>query len=824
VLKLETDLEKGLFKRSFEGNEISKVVVMVDGFDEISPSYKDTVLNILQVLKQTSLEQLWVTTRPHLREELEDNMQQLSYTLQPFSVFEQVEFLKKFWLHSLNFQVSNQSLQIYAEALITKLAQSISDKDKEFTGIPLQTRMLAEAFEEKSETELTHKLDFLGLYRRFIDRKYDIYYREKLKTPEGNMAAEEQRRRDLKYIQSEHQVLAILALFTEEQITTLQIDHLSTFSDDELARIGIVHRNNDGKPQFIHRTFAEYFVAEIVIKQLTNKMKQQNVLLNIVLLQADYQVTRRFLNGMLENIRRSTLVLKEYGKKLDERWNEGEVHRTLKGVTTELHTAAVEDNANIVGILLDSLTSGKYSTATKKMLLAVDNSGRTAWHMATEENSVQALNIIWEWAKAVAPTLTRSLLLSQDIYSRNAWQNAAARGHVEVLEKLWNLAKELQLKPEELRVEVLLSKDASEQTIFHTAAERGNIEVLDKLWNWAKELSLKPEELTYEVLLSKDVSEQTIWHMATVRGDVEVLGKLWNWTEELQLKPEELRREVWLSRDKYKETAWHGAAAEGHVEVLEKLWNWAKELHIKPEELRDEVLLLKNVSEQTIWYMAAERGHFGVLEKLWSWAKELQLKPEDLKNEVLLLKDVSEQTIWHMAAQRGDVEVLEKLWNWAKELQLESGELRNDVFLSKDKYAKTAWHTAAAEGHVEVLEKLWNWAKELQLKPEQLRDEVLLLKDVSEQTIWHMAAQRGDVEVLEKLWNWAKELQLKPEELTNKVLLSKDKYKLTAWHRAATEGYVEVLEKLREWAIELQLKPEELTNEALSKDVSEQTI
>jgi len=58
VLKLESLLEKELFKKSFEGNEISKVVVMVDGFDEICRKYKETVLDMLQVLKQTSLEQL----------------------------------------------------------------------------------------------------------------------------------------------------------------------------------------------------------------------------------------------------------------------------------------------------------------------------------------------------------------------------------------------------------------------------------------------------------------------------------------------------------------------------------------------------------------------------------------------------------------------------------------------------------------------------------------------------------------------------------------------------------------------------------------------
>jgi hypothetical protein len=254
VLKLESHLEKELFKKSFEGNGINKVVVIVDGFDEISPQYKETVIDMLQVLKQTSLQQLWVTTRHHLREELEDTLQCLSYTLQPFSKLEQVEFLKKYWLQNSNPEDRNeQRLQIYATALIRKLAESISDKDREFTGIPLQTRMLAEALEEdfrsfcvleKSEPELPQKLDLLGLYRRFIDRKYDIYFKEKSKFQTSNIHAESIRESYSKNLQVEHQLLALVALFTEDQVKFLQSYDRTTFSDEELAIIGIAQRNN----------------------------------------------------------------------------------------------------------------------------------------------------------------------------------------------------------------------------------------------------------------------------------------------------------------------------------------------------------------------------------------------------------------------------------------------------------------------------------------------------------------------------------------------------------------------------------------------------
>jgi predicted NACHT family NTPase len=225
LLKPDTDLEKNLFQQRLEEG---KVVLMLDGFDEISPAYKETVIDLLKDLKQTSVEQLWVTTRPHLREALEDNLQQLSYTLQPFSEANQVEFLTTYWSQNLNLQEENQEeLEIYATALIKKLAQSISDKDKELTGVPLQTRMLAEAFEEelkkcyqsrRSKPDLPDTLNLLELYKRFIDRKYDIYQEEKTKTKVHNVAATEQRERDYENIRKGHQLLALQVLHIEKHV------------------------------------------------------------------------------------------------------------------------------------------------------------------------------------------------------------------------------------------------------------------------------------------------------------------------------------------------------------------------------------------------------------------------------------------------------------------------------------------------------------------------------------------------------------------------------------------------------------------------------
>jgi ankyrin repeat protein len=852
VLKLESHLEKELFRKSFEGNKTNKVVVMVDGFDEISPNYKETVLDILQVLKQTSLEQLWVATRPHLRDELEDNLQQLSYTLEPFSEDDQVEFLKKFWFQTSNPEDKDQPrLKIFAITLIKKLAQSISDKDKEFTGIPLQTRMLAEAFEqefmsfyssEKPQPELPRRLDLVGLYRSFIERKHDIYYKEKCKTPGGNLVAEEQRKRDFKSIQVEHQLLALEALFTEDQVTFVESYDRTTFSDEELARIGIAQRNHGGKPHFIHRTFAEYFVADFLVNQLTKKTKQhervKELLLSEVLLKMDCHVIRAFLDGLLEKSQPSKEALKEYGEKLDEQWNERKIHGTLTGDTSALHQAAKEDIACVFGFLLDSLKSGEYSNTIKMMLFARDSLGQNVWYMAAVNGSVQALEKIWEWAEEVKSTLIYNPLLSQNRDNKTVWQLSAEGGDTEEVEKMRDRAHEEQINSGELKNELLLSQDFEGRTAWHAAATRASVKIMNKLWGWAKKELSDPDLLKKQLLLYRDMHGVNAGQRAARTGSVEILGKLWDWAKELQLEPEEVREVLLSSKQKPGPKAWHMAAEGGHVEVLEKLWGWAEEMQLKPEELRDE-LSSKDEFGQTAWHKAAGGGYVEVLEKLWDCAKQLRLEPEELRIE-LFSKDDFRQTAWQMAAKEGHVQVLAKMWDWAKELQLETEEL----LLSQDWCGRSVWETAAIRGHIETLEKLWDCAKSEKLPLDSLKSLLFLPEQKGGNDTWGQALLNGRIDMIRKLWGWAKELQLIPDELKNNLVpairqaayagrlwlletlwdlcketqLNPDELNtllVADWHEAAAGGYLEILERLWLWAGEVQQTPHEFQSRLL---------
>ena len=815
VLKLKSHFEKELFQKCFERNGIRKIVVMVDGFDEISPDYKETVLDMLQVLKHTSLEQLWVTTRPHLKEELEDNLQQLSYTLQPFSEFEQVEYLKKLWLQQLNLEDINQRrLKIFADALIRKLAQSISDKNIEFTGIPLQTRMLAEAFgedfslfylSEKSEPELPQKLDLLGLYRKFIERKYNIYYEEKCLTPAGNVSIQRIHLNNFEQQQEKHELLALEALFTEDQLPFMH--RISDKEFEELAGIGIVQKKNEGKPQFIHRTFAEYYVAEFLIKQLTKKTEQnthvQDFLLNVVLLRRECQVIRALLDELLKRSKPLEQALKDCGEKLDKQWNDREANGSLTFVTTALHQAAAGDNVHIVGFLLDSLNSGEHSKATKKMLLARDDKRRTACHMAAGTNSVQALKKIWEWAEAVTPTLTYSLLLSQDKDKKNAWQLAAEGGRIEMVEKLWSWAKETETKHGELQNKLLLVQDSEGRTVLQLAAQRGSVDLIDKLWIWAKEELPDSHLLKNKLLLSRDKNGINAWHIAAKTGNVVILGKLWDWTKELQLELEELRKEVWVSRDKSGQTAWHMAAEGGHVEVLEKLWDCAKEEKLNTDYLKSALFLSEDSRGFSTWRSAVYNGHVQLLEKMWIWADEMQLPHKEL-SKLLLAVDSNRNTAIYWAAGTSSIELLDKLWGVWKETQLNTDEL--------SKKLDAAWHVAAAEGYLEILERLWLWVGEVQRNPHGVQRRLLLEQSKDGKSVWHMAAAGRHIKVLEKLWGWAKDVQINSDCLKSLLFEPQDNCGFSTWCYAIREVRTDVIQKLWGWAEELQLTAEELKN------------
>jgi hypothetical protein len=108
-----------------------------------------------------------------------------AFTLQPFSREKQIEFLEQYW--NKDKETSKQEdMRIFAKKLLDLCSQNFSDKDGEFTSIPLQTMMLGDAFVKEAEMycskgkiNLPEKFDLLDLFNKFWETKCYIYFREK---------------------------------------------------------------------------------------------------------------------------------------------------------------------------------------------------------------------------------------------------------------------------------------------------------------------------------------------------------------------------------------------------------------------------------------------------------------------------------------------------------------------------------------------------------------------------------------------------------------------------------------------------------------------
>jgi hypothetical protein len=301
--------------------------------------------------------------------------------------------------------------------------------------------------------QLLFSLDLIGLYEIFIENKYDIYQREKSKTSMSNVAAKLRRERDLQTMRQDHQLLALKMLFNEEQVTVLQSNIQCILSDEEITMIGIVQVSNDGKPHFIHRTFAEYYAADYFVNQLTEQsntsQQLQDLILQEIFLEEDYRVVRVFIDGLLSKSKPSQEVLKQYGNRISDLCG--------CGVKT-LHQSALDGNANIIGFFLESLQAGGHTGFVRELLLGKGVDDDSVWHVAAKGRQPQVLQKLWEWGKEIltAEELSNKLL-AKDYEELTAWHFAAERGDIEILQKLWECGKET-LTAEELSNKLLLER------------------------------------------------------------------------------------------------------------------------------------------------------------------------------------------------------------------------------------------------------------------------------------------------------------------------------------------------------------------------------
>ncbi|XP_049794899.1 serine/threonine-protein phosphatase 6 regulatory ankyrin repeat subunit B-like [Schistocerca nitens] len=224
--------------------EYPRIICMVDGFDEICPDYGDKCLQALQELAPRR-GKLLVTTRPSVTGRLESALGVLAHSLPAFSEDQLRDFHG--WSRSE-----------------TGLTNVVRDLLK----IPLLSRMYAESLESGI---VVH--DIVSLYEAFFERKFRRVFEEKWCDSLSEAGKKEKVERERR----EHEKqLGFLAM--SDLLPNLEVPRPAQFSStdrDELVKTGIVYQFIDDKPVFVHRTFAEYFLAKLCLYDNTDGLRNR---------------------------------------------------------------------------------------------------------------------------------------------------------------------------------------------------------------------------------------------------------------------------------------------------------------------------------------------------------------------------------------------------------------------------------------------------------------------------------------------------------------------------------------------------------------------
>ena len=149
---IKENLEVSILNRLAEER---RLVLMFDGLDEVN-DYKDEVKSLLRTLKlKHNFMKIFLTTRSHLREELEDYFETISFNLNSFQKEDQIQFLYNYW-RGLNMKqqknLRHSDLEHSAQVLIIKVRSSLNQRIGDLIGIPLQTKMITDIFFDRLGT------------------------------------------------------------------------------------------------------------------------------------------------------------------------------------------------------------------------------------------------------------------------------------------------------------------------------------------------------------------------------------------------------------------------------------------------------------------------------------------------------------------------------------------------------------------------------------------------------------------------------------------------------------------------------------------------
>lgn len=288
------DLDRELFKLALKKQ---KVVVFLDSFDEIELIYEVAAVKMIKVLLKYS-KKMFITTRPNKTDFLLDKLNPtpvFSVQMEPLN-----EDLQESYLHTFimdKWKITNDSqIKSYMKRIFNLLPNSGNPaNNNNLLSIPLHIDMLTEIFETKEAADKFLKdsgesINTWTLYEKFIERKFTISLEKTEGLKQNSSVMADRTGKELPGILNNLKLAALKQIFNSDQLESFlseqQMEDVYIGIKDFLKKfethsysliIDIIQR----RPVFVHRTLAEYLVADFIIDLLIDPNTDESSLMFI---------------------------------------------------------------------------------------------------------------------------------------------------------------------------------------------------------------------------------------------------------------------------------------------------------------------------------------------------------------------------------------------------------------------------------------------------------------------------------------------------------------------------------------------------------------
>lgn len=679
ILKNKADYEKSIFSHSYK---FSRVFILLDGFDEISPKCTKHVLSFIKSFNGIKGSQLWITTRVHLKVDLEKELEvDKIFSLCPFTTEDQINYLVRCWTELK----LPGNLREIAKQLVERLSTVMTHQQSDLIGIPQQLEVIADTYvdNERFVENFLENLSKYFVYQKSIAKKIIEWRNRGPLSEEASLNAE---LNDSSFY-SIYKFVAMKSYF-ENKSEFCGITRAAMWTDEEVIRCGIVKKFDSTSPIFQHETFKEVFVAIFVIQGLERSVdwryfEELFQYFDEFLKKERFGVVRMFINDAIERISMSDEKLQKFANILSQKPSQ------------IVYNTAVEDCNALLNFIVRILTKCNYEFVKQLINQDIHHNSRNykLLMVLAKYEKLESIKILLNFS--------RNFLKNADFESMILFKyplGGSGLLHVCPSLSFKFFAEYLKLLRQKCSIEcfkaLLTGRDSVGRTLIHYLA-MASAPNLKTFWEILRELFT--DEEFEEFIHQCDNTNMTIFHAAIVQENAKTFEFL------MRKIPPNLDRFLIRTLSRYfnGKCALHMLACVKNLNFHEVFWKNLRKYYTRSQIER--MIVQRDANANNFLHVLVSFADETIMEFTFRQIREIFDTEKEFK-AFLSSKGYKSRMLLQKAADqaRRNVDDQKYLWNYLRDLYEDDF---REFFEFKDDNDDNVLHIIASFSNAVVLRK-----------------------------------------------------------------------------------------------------------------------